>query len=315
MFRDNIVIAVVRGGKGEFASRSLSAGSAMIKILRDAADVLDVFIDKEGVWHLSGVPRRQADIMDRTDVIVSVIPQASAFRDDVFHSGLLNQIPSIGTGTASGALLSRIPQLYDALGRGGVKTPPMKVYHADGPEGWTGLADDISRNFRMPIVLRPALDEFPDEAPVSPVTEQDGVFRVLHTYGSNPYFEGIVAEEYVYGKRITVYVIDGFRGEASYIVLPVYTFDVDAKMSAPLSIAESRYAQETARMAYDALDIDGFARFDMVMGPSGAYVLGVYTVPDISPASPIHRALAAVGSGEKDLVVHMVNRALAQHLG
>jgi len=311
---DNLIIAVVRGGAGEFSSRSLSAGAAMIRAFADNATILDVYIDKDGVWHLAGVPRMQGDIINRANVIVSTIPAASAYRDDIFDSSIIDMLPTVGTGTAGSALLSRVPNLYSSLGDAHVRTPRMRVYHNDGPDGWAGMANDIFRSLPLPVVMRPVLDEFPDETPNMPITDFEGIFSVLHTYGANPYFEGIVAEEYVKGKRVTVYVIDGFRGEASYIVPPVYTFEVDMATSASLSIAESRYAQETARMAYDALDINGFARFDMVVGPSGAYVLGVYTIPDISASSPIHRALEGVGTDGKKLMIHLVNRALEKHL-
>lgn len=310
---DNLIIAVIRGGAGEYSSRSLSAGSAIVRALEDVATILDIFVDTDGVWHIAGVPKKQGDIVNRADLVISAIPVARAYRDDVFHSGIFDVIPSIGTGHAEEALLARVPHLYETLRIGGVKTPRMKVYHADGPDGWSGMAEDIFRSMPLPVVMRPALDEFPDEEPNQPIKDFDGIFRVLHTYGANPQFEGIVAEEYVRGKRVTVYVIDGFRGEASYVVPPVYTFDVDEQTQASLSLAESRYAQETARMAYDALDINGFARFDMVVGPSGAYVLGVYSVPDISASSPIHRALERVGADGKKLMIHMVNRALDMH--
>jgi len=312
---DNLIIAVVRGGRGEFISRSLSAGSAIVRTLADVATILDVFVDSAGVWHIAGVPKKQGDIVNRAHVLISTIPVAEAYREDTFHSSICDIVPSLGTGSVEVALLARVPCLYDTLGRGGVRTPRMRVYHDDGPDGWGGVASDIFRTLPLPVVMRPVLDEFPDEVPNAPIKDYDGIFSVLHTYGANSHFEGIVAEEYVRGKRVTVYVIDGFRGEASYVVPPVYTFEVEANMSVPVSIAESRYAQETARMAYDALDINGFARFDMVLGPSGAYVLGVYTVPDISASSPIHRALESVGTDSKKLMIHMVNRALERHLG
>ena len=311
-FRDRIIIGVVRGGKGYLAPRSLSAGSSILKSLRDSATVLDIFIDDQGVWHLAGVPRHQAEIIDHTDVIISVIPQATAFRDDMFHSGIFEHVPSVGMGTASSALLARIPALYEALERGGVRTPRSRVIDATrfaDRDGRQDLVQEIFRAFPLPVVLRPVLDEMPDEMPVEPIKDFEGIRRVLDMYGEDVLHEGLVVEEYARGKRLTVFIVDGLRGEASYVVPPVPTFIAQGDRT-PVSTAESQTAQGVARMAYDALDINGFARIDMVLGSGGVIVIGVYTMPDISEWSPIHEALAGVGVAEKELLTHLVARAL-----
>ena len=48
-------IGVLRGGPGAHYDRSLASGMAVSKGLRDKYPTRDIYIDKDGTWHLEGM--------------------------------------------------------------------------------------------------------------------------------------------------------------------------------------------------------------------------------------------------------------------
>ena len=56
-----IRVGVLRGGTSKEYEQSLKAGAYVLKRLpKDAYEPLDIYIDREGVWHLGGLPMSAA---------------------------------------------------------------------------------------------------------------------------------------------------------------------------------------------------------------------------------------------------------------
>src|SRR3990167_11287261 len=69
-------VGILRGGAGEHYHASLRKGGEVISYLSENLGEkykpLDIFVDKEGVWHLAGWPIQLADLMHRVDIVWNV---------------------------------------------------------------------------------------------------------------------------------------------------------------------------------------------------------------------------------------------------
>ena len=60
-------VAVLRGGPSSEYEVSLKTGEAVLKSLPQKYEGVDVFIDREGVWHVHGIARTPADALKHVD--------------------------------------------------------------------------------------------------------------------------------------------------------------------------------------------------------------------------------------------------------
>ncbi len=136
-----------------------------------------------------------------------------------------------------------------------------------------------------------------------------------------------VAERFIAGREITASLLE--RAEAVE-ALPLVElkpkkgdlFDWTAKytpgectVSCPAEIAPEIAAriQGIARQAHEVLGCRDLSRADFRLAPDGTpYLLEVNTLPGFTEMSLVPRAARAIGMSYDDLVVHLLNRALAR---
>src|ERR1035437_9021228 len=75
-------IGILRGGAGKHYTSSLQKGGEIIlhisENLSDKYKPVDILIDKEGTWHLGGMPISPADLIHKVDVVWNMAePSAS----------------------------------------------------------------------------------------------------------------------------------------------------------------------------------------------------------------------------------------------
>ncbi len=135
----------------------------------------------------------------------------------------------------------------------------------------------------------------------------------------------VLIEERVFGTEITVGVL-GVLGSSEAQALPVVEivpkrefFDYQAKYDpdqcdeiCPARISEdaTRNAQALALRAHRSLSCRGYSRTDMILGPRGAVVLEVNTLPGLTMNSLLPKAAAAAGIPFPELLHRIVSLAL-----
>lgn len=66
-------VGIIRGGAGENYNASIKKGGEVLshisENLADSWKVFDILIDKEGIWHINGVPVLPADLIHRVDIV------------------------------------------------------------------------------------------------------------------------------------------------------------------------------------------------------------------------------------------------------
>src|ERR1700728_83473 len=89
-----IKVGVLRGGPSSEYEVSLKTGSAILKNLADARiaekyEPVDIFIDRDGTWHIFGAPVAPHEAILRADVFVNALH--GEFGEDGKLQALLDQ--------------------------------------------------------------------------------------------------------------------------------------------------------------------------------------------------------------------------------
>src|SRR5690606_38950870 len=68
-FAHKIRVAVIRGGSSSTYDASLKTGETVLRHLpAHKYDSIDVFIDRDGIWHVQGIAKNPADALGHADV-------------------------------------------------------------------------------------------------------------------------------------------------------------------------------------------------------------------------------------------------------
>ena len=139
--------------------------------------------------------------------------------------------------------------------------------------------------------------------------------------------DAALVEEYIKGREATCGVVENFRGEEIYQLLPVEIipptdkefFDYQAKYSGisreicpgNFSSAEKAVIQQAAALVHQTLGLGHYSRSDFIISPKrGIYFLEVNTLPGLTNESLLPKSLAAVGCSLSDFLEHLLTLAL-----
>jgi D-alanine-D-alanine ligase len=135
-----------------------------------------------------------------------------------------------------------------------------------------------------------------------------------------------IVEEYIKGKEATCGVIDSFRGQDVYALMPIEIhtptsnefYDYNAKyvseetaFSLPgnFTRAEKEALEKYSKDIHKHLNLSHYSRSDFIVTPRGIYFLEVNTLPGITDHSLIPKALSAAGSTLSEFFTHIIELA------
>jgi D-alanine-D-alanine ligase len=143
------------------------------------------------------------------------------------------------------------------------------------------------------------------------------------------YSETIIVEEFIKGKEVTCGIIEKFRTETLYSLLPLEIatpkefefFGYEAKYSdcasdiciANLSDNEKKEVQRMAVEAHKILGLRHYSRSDFIVSPRrGVYILEVNTLPGLTKESLLPKSLGTVGCSFSYFLDHVITLALEE---
>jgi D-alanine-D-alanine ligase len=121
--------------------------------------------------------------------------------------------------------------------------------------------------------------------------------------------------------------VEGFRGEDLYVLPPIEIvptkntfFDYDEKYAGHArEVCPAQFPRETtealmhaARTVHHTLGLRDYSRSDFIVARDGIYFLEANTLPGLTQASLVPKALEAVGSTLPEFLDHIVGRALVR---
>ena len=303
-----IRVGVVRGGTNNGYDMSLHSGGHILAHLRsdklnDKYKPVDIFIDREGVWHINGLPANIEKVANTVDVIFNTL-----HANDANLQQLLNhwRIPYTGSGVFSSVLGSNRAIAKEQFAALGIPTPkhilfPEYQEDVDGPMGDYAekKAHEVCKLLPPPWVVKPVTRDSAMGIHVCK-TFPELIRAFVDSLDKNV---SVMVEEMIEGKFATVGVVDGFRGNDTYTFPP-------AEIENRFSKDEKIKLQEFARKIHNHFDCNHYSNIDFIIHPKrGIYAIEVDTLPHMHEDSIMHSNLKSVGSSMSEFIKHIINLA------
>ena len=316
-------MGVLRGGPSSEYEISLQSGGNILEALDpEKYEPRDLFISREGEWHQHGVAVSPERALEGVDVAFNVIH--GGFGEDGTVQRILESlaVPYTGADALSSALAFNKQHTKDIVARAGVKVAHGMVV---GPsENIEAQALEIFRSFPHPAIIKPVVGGS------SVGTTIANNYHALE-HGLGEAFKvapKALIEEFIKGKEATVGVIEDFRGQKLYALLPVEIippkkhgfFSYDAKYSGEsiercpgnFTEAEKTEMERLAKLVHKEMGLSHYSRSDFIISKRGIYFLEVNSAAAIgmTKESLFPKALSAVGSKVSEFVDHVIGLAL-----
>ncbi|MCF7865146.1 MAG: hypothetical protein K9M11_01390 [Candidatus Pacebacteria bacterium] len=217
-----INVGVLRGGPTDEYDVSLKTGQHILNMLK--AEPLsktykgtDIFIDKEGVWHVDGTAQSPEQVLRTIDVIFNAT-KGNFDTGTPLHSILESfAVPFVGTKGYASSFTQNKPLSKKHFKEHGIKTPYFRELNLPQDKDLHPVALDVFRSFPMPVIVKPVGKG--SSLGVSFASNFDELIEALdHARG---FSDEVIVEEYLTGKEIISGFIDDFRGQDLYHMFPV----------------------------------------------------------------------------------------------
>lgn len=319
-------VGVLRGGPSDEYEVSLKSGGTVLKHLSpEKYQPIDIFIDREGNWHVAGIEVNPHDVLSRVDVVVNALH--GKYGEDGKVQAVLDRhgIPYTGSGSLASAVAMHKALTKNALvGHGVQMARHILIEKKEIDQNLEQKLLSIFRSFPLPVVVKPVASG--SSVGVSVVKKfEDFEQAVLSAFKSG---DTVMIEEFIPGVEATCAVIDEFRGAKIYALPPVEIrpthggfFDYQAKYQGKsLEIVPGNFTHEQkdeimklASIVHKALGLRHYSRTDFIVTPRrGIFMLEVNTLPGLTDESLLPKSLAAVGVKLSDFFDHLIHLAIGR---
>ena len=330
-----IKVGVIRGGVSGEYEVSLASGAQVLSHLRSDAmnkkyKAIDIFIDRDGIWHINGIPTTMEKIIHKVDVIINALH--GDYGEDGKVQQLLEQwkIPYTGSGPVASAVGYNKFLTKQEFTKLGIKTPKHMLFPAyqedfDGPRSKYAAkkAKEVWEKLPPPWIVKPltggssmgvhVCKTFKDLVDAFDVGMDQKV--------------SVLVEEFIKGKEATVGVINDFRKKKIYTLPPIEIripktstfFDNNVKYNGQsqeicpgnFTSEEKEELERLAALIHKGLDLSDYSRSDFIVHPKkGIYALEVNTLPGLTDQSLMPKAINAVGATMPQFIEHLIKLAL-----
>lgn len=309
-------VGILRGGMGEGYQASLDRGAELIahiaQNLSHKYKAIDVFVGRDGVWHLGGLPVNPADVCHKVDVIWNVADHELSLTIKKFS------IPCISPSAFAQSIEKNDSFLREHLNNIEVKMPrrivlplyqpdfdarPQTPERSDGGRGDKEMyairkAKEVHAKFGAPWIVKAFTEDktmgihlaktFPEL--VNAI--EDGVNHK----------NSILVEEFIEGKIASLHTLRNFRNEDLYTFPLGNTYGVFTE-------EEKKELENIARRLHQHLGAGEYLKSDFVLTPrKKIYLLGVNLHPDLKPKSHFSEVVEQVGAKMHHLVDQILSR-------
>jgi D-alanine-D-alanine ligase-like ATP-grasp enzyme len=294
-------VGVIRGGiQGDYENSLKQGGEIISHIFENLSDkwrVFDIFIDKKGVWHISGIPITPIELQQKVDVVWNVShPSISSIIDTL-------NIPQINISSFSFLLKQNSEKLAEHINELGLKMPKKIVLPAYQPD-FDGSIDsyvmkkakEVHQKFAAPWVVRTYTEDLTMGIHIAKTfpelmrSIEDGVHHN----------KSILVEEFIYGKNATMHSVSGFRDKDIYVFPP----DKEHKKERDALLFATRDLHEH-------IGIEHYLKTELAIHPKrGIFVTDISLLPDLKPDSHLAQVSESVGAKMHHIVEHMLEKVL-----
>ncbi|MDP6387785.1 MAG: D-alanine--D-alanine ligase [Candidatus Pacebacteria bacterium] len=316
-----IKVGVMRGGPSSEYDISLKTGGSVLRNLpEDKYETYDIFISKDGEWHFRGTPISHPKILTQIDVVFNAMH--GQYGEDGTVQKILDSFGVPYTGSTAFASTVSMNKLLTKQGIESCRINTPEHIVLDYSKDLKKDILNIFRNFIQPSVVKPVIGGSSIGVTIAKDfgSLMEGVYKALE------YSPRILIEECINGREVTCGVIEGFRGEKLYALMPVEIippkksvfFDYNAKYSgetqevcpAHLDRVIKEEIQRIAKEVHRELGLRHYSRSDFIVSPRGIYFLEVNTLPGLTEKSLVPKSLSAAGSSLPEFLDHLIELAI-----
>lgn len=292
-------IGVLRGGPSSEYENSIQTGQNVLQHLRETHNPQDIFISKDGTWHVQGIARSPDRILNHIDVIFNALH--GEFGEDGKVQEILNRHGARYTGSdkfSSVVAMNKWITKERAI-LAGIKTPLAFVVRQD--DVLFEKAKQVFDSIPHPLVVKPVTGR--SSKSIYIVNSFRELLSALENVLSQ--YPSALVEEYITGKQFSCVAVDDFRGHDTYAFPPV---DND---SSRISREEIQITENVSKKIHNLINLSHYSQSDFIVSPRrGVYFLEVNTLPNISEKSLVSRSLESVGVSMKEFLHHVISLPL-----
>ena len=146
-------VGVLRGGPSPEYDVSINTGKTILANLSEEYEPIDIFISKEGVWHIGGLEKEPYKILQTIDVAINATH--GTYGEDGNIQKLFEHfhIPYSGSDSLASTLGMNKTMSKDIFKRQGLKTPHHILIKKD--EALNKTINKINESFLFPIIIKP----------------------------------------------------------------------------------------------------------------------------------------------------------------
>lgn len=294
-----IRVGVLRGGPSNDYDSSIKSGAVVISNLsNDKYNVRDIFIDKQGQWHMHGLPTTPHSALNHLDVAFNALQGDYGEDGRVQHILESHGIPFTGTGSFHSNINMNKVHAKDQYWQNEIRTPHYIVL--DSIDDIKNISIGILKNFPLPVVVKPAFSN--GNYGTSYVSSIHDIEQALNN--ARKYSDQIIVEEYIIGKDCHCVVIDNYRNEDLY-ALPA--------VGDGLSLEDKREIEEIAKRAHEGLGLKHYSSSHFIMHPrAGIYLVNTNSTPKFHNDQLFKESLENVGSSMGHFLDHVLELALTR---
>jgi D-alanine-D-alanine ligase-like ATP-grasp enzyme len=269
-------IGILRGGSGQNYETSLRKGGDIFAYIYENLgryDPVDILVDRDGVWHLSGLPIEPRGLIHKVDVVWNVIGPELSQTLETFS------IPHVSISSFASALEANREVLGDYIKNINLKMPRR----LESPQN----ARAVHEKFGGPWVVKNSVG-------MGVVTTFPELAYALENSPET------VVEEFIPGSAGSAHSLGGFRGR------DVYVFS-----GGNFSQAEKEKIIALARDLHRHLGAKYYLKSDFVVHPKrGVFLTNIEYFPDLRKGSHLDTSLLSLGAKMHQLVDHILENAV-----
>jgi D-alanine--D-alanine ligase len=313
------VIAVLRGGPSAQYQTSLESGAYVLSHIPEHYEARDVFISKEGDWHVGGFPMKPQQALQHTQGVWNALH--GEYGEDGKVQRLLESmgIPYVGSGSVASALSMNKKMSKKVYAEYDIPTPMhLVVEYGDNLED---KAKHIFFNFHMPVVIKPATSGGSHGVAIATTRAE----IVPYLRAALEISRTVLVEMFIPGKEVVCVVVEGLRGEEHYVPIPIELrypekrdiYHADLKRDHSILHRSASYFDESiknkiadiAKRAHEVLGLRHYSRSDLRVTPTGKiYLLETNSTPVLHPDSVTVQSLRSVGVEPGEFIQHLLAR-------
>jgi len=297
-------IGILRGGAGKHYATSLQKGGEIISHIFEKLShkykPVDIFIDKNHIWHCGGVPINPGDLMNKIDIAWNVAhPSLSNILDSL-------SIPHISTPAFSSTLENSKELLRKHMKEIGVQMPRSIIIPAyqkdfDGPRERYAIkkAKEVFEKFSSPWIVK----SFTEDSNIAIHLAKTFPELVNAIEDGVKHEKSILVGEFITGKIASVHTIPMYRGE------DIYTFPLGNSFG-NFSAGEKEILSHVAKDLHRHIGAKHYLKSDFVLNSHGrVYLLQIESIPDLKSDSHFSQVCESIGAKMHHVVEHILEQA------